>query len=494
MKRGPPGSGFPASFFRGSSARGATDEIEVALDDATVKDMTDLYYHWPSIIISRNALLAMVLPGPFYFSVPKLGIYNNDEMRLLIDTYWMPWVRNVLDGCRIYGVCPYYFIKRGSHMVPKVPDFTQGYITVVYNTKTRETSYKWYDTFQSNPMRDAAKDIRWVLTEFAPLANGTLRSVCSVLLPSYRSLMKLRQARDVVSTQRAHPPHIIEIVPDPKAGQDNDLAYMRADYGKAAGISQQRLEESRQAETRQKAAAVKLALRATQSANLQSATVQRTLWTDTPEATLDEMDAGFGNRVVVLRERMRYREAAKPELVGDYEKASTNFDIMAAAIMDSNVEFFTPTGGSQARAHQGQLINRFTNARIRELSKFLERFIHSAVIYAYRAQFIDVMDKAYQWRTRGKEAPEVNMLYPELDVQIHMPVSSTVGYHDLEAMRASGIITQETMTRYVAQEKNMPIEDFVTLAYPDNIPKELLPTKKIRTETSDSHNKKEDDI
>jgi hypothetical protein len=345
---------------------------------------------------------------------------------------------------------------------------------VVTNTKTREVYYKWYDNYQDNPLRDAAKDIKWAMTDFPPSADGTIRSPVACLLTDYRSLMKIRQARDVVVTQRSHPPHIIEMVPDPKAGQDQDLAYMRADYGKAAGIGQQRLEESRQAETRQRTAALKQALRATQAANLQAATVQRTVWTDTPEAVLDEMDAGFGNRVVVLRDHMRYRESAKPDVVADYEKASQAFDVMAAALMDSNLEFFTPMGGTQARAHQGQLINRFTNARIREQSQFLQRHIHAAIIYAYRPQFLEVMDKAFQWRTRGKDADQVTMLYPELDVKVHMPTSSTVSIDELEQLRAAGMVTQETMTRYIAQDKNMPIDDFVALKWPDNVPKELV--------------------
>lgn len=468
---GPPGSGFPASFFRagGSAGNGSGDEVEAPLDRAAVKDLLEIYNR-PAIRAARNALLSMVLPGPFYFSIPKLGVYNNEEMRQLIDLYWMPWARQLWDGCRLFGVCPYFFVKRGDHMIPQVPDFTLGTMAVLTNTKTREVSYKWYDTQQ----QDAAKDIRWAVTEFAPTADGTIRSACACLLPDYRSLVKIRHAQDVVVTQRAHPPHIIEMVPDPKAGQDQDLMYMRADYGKAAGIGQQRLEEARQAETRQRTAALKQALRATQAANLQAATVQRTVWTDTPEAVLDEMDAGFGNRVVVLKEHLRYKESTKPDLVADYEKAAKAFDALAAALMDSNVEFFTPSGGSNARAHQGQLITRFTNARIREQSQFLERHIHAAIIYAYRTQFRDVMEKAFTWRTRNKDADEVIMLYPELDVRIHMPSSSTVSYEELQAMRVDGLVTQETMTRYLAQDKNMPVEDFVTLKYPDNVPEEML--------------------
>lgn len=478
MKRaragGPPGSGFPASFFQGANGRGAGDEIEVPLDDAAVQDLIELYNEWPTIRVSRNTLLSLVLPGPFYFSIPKLGIINNEEMRLLIDTYWMRFARTMWDVCRILGVCPYYYVKRGTHQVPVVPDLTLGKVVVVTNTKTRDVSYRWYDTYQDNPMRDAASDIKWVVTEHAPMANGIIISALATLLPSYRSLIKIRQARDVVVTQRARPPHIIEMIPDPKAGQDQDLVYMRSEYGKAAGIGQQRLEEARQAEIRHKTSALKQALKATQAANLQAATAQRTLWTDTPEAVLDEMDAGFGNRVVVLRDHMRYREAVKPDIVAEYEKAAKEFDIMAAAVMDSNVEFFTPSGGSQARTHQGQMIDRFTNSRIREQSQFFQRHIHAAIIFAYRAQFREIMDKAYQWRTKGRDASESLMLYPELDVKVHMPTSSTVSLDELERLRASGMVTQETMTRYMAQAKNMPVEDFVTLKWPDNVPHELI--------------------
>lgn len=117
MKRGPPNSGFPSSFFRGPNPR-AGDDMETLLDRATVKDLLDIYNR-PAVRASRNALLSMVLPGPFYFSIPKLGVYNNEEMRQLINLYWMPWARALWDGLRLFGVCPYYFVKRGDHLIPK---------------------------------------------------------------------------------------------------------------------------------------------------------------------------------------------------------------------------------------------------------------------------------------------------------------------------------------------------------------------------------------
>lgn len=471
-----PGAGFPFSLLANSgTGTGATDDVETPLDANAVHDVLQMWNEVPSIKVSYRTLLSMVLPGPFSWSIPALHVDQSPDMEPLIMAYWMPWAREAWGCAKKLGVVPYYFVNKGGHKVPMVCDLTQGYITVTVNTKTRARRFNWYDTFQDNPMRDAATDIFWIVTEDAPSGDGTLRSALASLLPTYRSLLKLRHAQDVVSTQRAHPTHIIERRPDPKAGQDDNLMYMSAEYGKAAGIGKDRLEEARQAETRLRAAQLKAALRETQQRNLQQSTVKQVLWTDTPASMLDEMDAGFSNRVVVLHPNCAYKEGAKPEMIGDYLKTAKEFDVMAAAVMDSNIEFFTPSGGFNVRAHQGQLIDRFTNGRVRDQSMFFKSIIHAALVIAYKPQFRQIMDAAYRWRlSRGEDASQIVALHPELDVEVHMPTSSVVSLEELMTMRDQGLIKQDTMARYEAQAKNMPMEDFVSLKWPDNVPEERL--------------------
>lgn len=486
MKRGrTPRSGFPFSFLRGNAvgAGGAGgDEIEVILDAATVHDIWDLFNTCPVIRVACKTLLAMVMPGPFTFSIPKLGVESSEEMERIIEAYWMKWIRAIWFGCVMWGVCPWFLVWRGNHQVPEVPDFTLGNIAVVTNVKTRQRRFKWYDSYADatigqGPMAEAAKDMYWVVTEDAPASDGTIRSACACLLSQWRSLQILQKARDVVATQRARPTHLLIARPDPKKGQDNNLMFMSAEYGAAAGIGQQRLEENRQAQLRQNAARLKQALRDTQARNMAASSVKPTLWTDTPQSMLDEMDNGFGNRSVPINEGWDYREAAKPDMVADVEKVAHEFNILAAAVMDSNVEFFTPTGGVQARAHQGAMIDRFTNGRLREKSQFFKSIIQAALVVAYRPQFREVMDKANAWRAsrfKGMDVTELGVLHPELDVQVNMPKSTITSWEELTAMRDAGIITQKTMTEYQAQAKNMPTEDFVTMAWPDNIPQERL--------------------
>jgi hypothetical protein len=187
------------------------------------------------------------------------------------------------------------------------------------------------------------------------------------------------------------------------------------------------------------------------------------------------MNAGFDNRVVVLRKDFAYREATRPDLVADYAKAMHDFDIMAAAVVDSNIEFFTPSGGVNARAHQGQMIDRFTHVRIREHTHWLERVTRVALVRAYYDQFRQTMDSArtYRLSRRRDRDEDIPILYPEFHVELKMPSTSVVGFQELEQMRLAGLITQETMARYQAQAKNMPMEDMVTLQWPDNMPREV---------------------
>lgn len=470
-----PGAGFPFNVLRRAGRSAATDEVETPLDPLTIKDILGMTTDVPAIRVSLSNVVAEVLPGPFSFHIPALGIESGEDMRHILENHHEPFAINVWLCCKQIGVAPFFMLNKGGHRIPVLCDLTQGYVAVCVNTKTRKTSYKWYDAYQDTPMADSAKDIYWFVTRDAPAGDGTIRSAMASLLPTYRSLLKMRQAQDIVNTQRPRPVHIVEMRPDPRAGQDDNLIHMASEYGRAAGISKERLDESREAEKRMRASQLKAALRETQQRNLQQSTAQPTLYTDTPAALLDEMNAGFTDRVVVLRERATYREAAKPDMVGDYIKASKEFDVMAAAVMDSNVEFFTPTGGSNARAHQGEMIDRFTNGRIRQVARFFQRVLQCALVIAYKTQFQQVMNGAYQWRlAKGEDASQIVVLHPELDVEVRMPKSSVLNIPQMQVMRDQGLIEQKTMAEYIAQAANMPIEDLATLEWPDNVPRERL--------------------
>lgn len=447
---------------------------ESSLDTDAIRDIQDMMRSCPAIALARKSFLAKTIGEPFTFSIPAIGLVSNKDMDRLIQAYWMPWLRQVYDWTQMLGIVPYYFVKlKGTeHHVPVIPEMDLGYITVTVNNN-HELEYKWY--WSHGTHTEQATNMLWIITEGKPTRSGALRSPLASLLPTYSSLMKLKRAQDIAVTQRARPVHIMEHVNNSNKNKDDDLTHLVADFGaKAAGISKARREASIQQNIRVKTAELYKQLQAVHNANTMRSTLQPTTWTETPADTLEEMDAGFGNRVVVMREDFKYAQSTKPDVVVDYYKAEMQFNTMAAAVMGFAMERLTPVGNARSQNSEGAA--DFENDRIREQSTFFQSVLRSALVIAYRNQFKQVMDDARSWRISklGGDPNQVAFLFPELDVQIDMSSASVTTYDELKQMHMDGLITKETMGMHLFKNKNLPPEQMTTLAWPDKVPKEML--------------------
>lgn len=451
---------------------GISNSAEVPLDENAMRDIRDMYRDYPAFKIARTSFLAMTIPDPFTFSIPKLGISSSKDMEGIIRARWMPWLRTVYDWCRKYGFCPYYMKNPNSdHPIPVTPDFEKGYTTVQVD-EHHETIFRWYWNHGSTTQLE--KNMLWILTEDQPTCDGAVCSRLATLLPEYRSLCKLLKNRNIAATQLARPVHLIEVSGDPRTAPDDNLAGLTADFGKAAGIGKARRELAHTRQIERSHALLRKQMRQTQDNNNASAKVRPTMWTDTPDTLLEEQNAGFDNNVVVLRPGFAYRQASAPAVVGDYEKAADHFNVQASAMMDFSLEMLMPTGSS--RAQNAESAARFENDRIKDQNMFFTSVLQQALVVAYRKQFQEIMDDNARWRlSRLHGDPSmIPLLFPELDVVVNMGTNSVQSDEELRQMRTDGIITQETMGRRMFKSKGLPDDERVALEWPDNVPKEML--------------------
>jgi hypothetical protein len=473
-----------AGNTRGGSAAAGGGVNEIQINTETLKDLLDMLRTRPIFDVASRSFLSMVLGEAFTFSIPAIGLISNKEMEKVIQAFWMPWLRQVYLTCKLLGICPYYFEKTvdGMHNIPIVPDLDMGYITVSV-TEAHKINYKFYWSHGIQPEEET--NMLWILTENKPTMAGELRSPLVALLPNYRSLCKLQRAQDIAATQSAKPVHVMEYTPSSRTATDDNLAHLPADFGGAAGITRARRDAIREHEIRTRTNNLYRSMREANAQNLQQSTTQATLWTDSPMDVMEEMDAGFANRVIALREGYKYTQSAKPTLVGDYYAAEASFNIIAAAVMDFALELLQATSSSRAQNVEGAA--RFENDRVKEQTNFFITVLKSALVIAYREQFTQVMEDARNWRiTRLKGDPgNVAYLYPELDVEIDLSSSTVISYDELRAMLYDGLITQDTFGHHALKSKNMPMEQYAGKDWPDNVPRERL----IKPETDNADKK-----
>lgn len=452
---------------RGTSSVGGSTIAETPLNAYELRAVRCMYDEYPTLKTSNTSFMARMITAPFTIEIPALGFKNNSDMDAMIASRWMPWVHKMRVYCLLYGICPVYMEKVGEHQVPVTPDMEMGYITVSIS-REHKLVYKWY--WCHGTSTECASDMMWVMTEHTPAADGTLRSPCKTLLTEYRMLRKLAKNHTVAATQRSRPVHLIETTASMRAPPNDNLTTLQATFSKAAGIGKARREMAEEAEYDMRRLRMMQSL-GSMGANGQRA-ARKTLWTDTDQEVLDEMDNGFSDRVIVMRPDTVYKTAAMPELVGDYQAAAARFDIMAAAVMDFSMQLLIPTGVSRTQNSESSMM--FMNDRIRRQNSFFTSILQSLVVIAYRKQFAEIMDHARQWRLSRLQGDPMHVqeLFPELDVIVKLSSSAIVGDEDARSMRMDGIMTQDDMGRQIYDNHNLGHEKRVNLKRPDNIPEE----------------------
>ncbi len=463
---------------------GVAASAELELDPPTVRDINELFYEWPMCTMARDNSLAMAAPDTFTFEIPVLQVRSNEAMDVVIRARWMPWLRVLDDWINQFGICPVRFEMYGEHAVPVTPDLEMGYITV-QASKSHKPVYKYYYSHGS-VANELAKDMLWVLSDHPPTIDGCIRSPLRSLLGSYRSLCKLGKNRDIVATQRARVVHLIEATGDQRSAFNDNLTGLTATYAKAAGVGKERREAARETEMIQQQQRLLASINRAGSNASKGGRV--TLWTDAHEDVLEEMDAGFTDRVIPIRQGHTYKSATMPELVGDYDAAAARFDMQVAALMGFSLELLAPTGA--ARSQNTDAAIRFVNDRARQKNAFFISVLKPLLLLAYKKQFKDVLDHATNWRNMrlNGDPTRVMELMPDVDVIVSMPMTSMVTDEQAYVMRDAGIITQDVMGRHVFRNHGLSDADRVNLQWPDNVPRERLvkpqqepATKKAKT-------------
>lgn len=439
------------------------------LDADAVRDLRDMYEGMPIFSIARRTFLSMVL-GPFTFSIPRLGLVSNDSMQRIIETFWLPWCRDVYDWIKMFGICPWYVRMQGDHPVPVVPGIDLGYISVRVNQQRRDVEFLWTWTLDTRTsfgnVTSGGPKMYWITSQDRPDRNGTICSQLASLLPHYRTILVARNAQNTVVKRLEDPVHVIEHRIGPRSQQDDNLSHFTADFGEAAGIGQQRREAEREMRTRENIHALQQQMHRQSVHNREQSTQQPETWSTTPEQMMHEMDSGFPNRTIVLRPDFYYREAAKPSIGVDYLKLEAQFNLYAAAVMDMALELLTATGTARSQNIMGA--ERFARDRIKDASRFFSTIIHDALIIAYQKQFLATMEEASSFSMARRRNPEAGHLaanfmdlHPELDVTVEMTSALVTSDDELRKLCSDGFLTAETLGRYLFANHNIPLTDMV---------------------------------
>lgn len=441
--------------FSHGAASSIANVDEVELDPNAVRDVLRMHREEISISTARDSYLAMTVPGPFSWTVPKINLKMEKDMERVIGKFWVPWQKKVYEMVRMFGICPYIFEKRKTLPYPFVPDPELYTIKVAVDKKRHKVTYNlyWRDTLDGKGVSEPAKNVYWIITDRAPNRYGQLQSPLAAMLPRYRTMLILRNALQITAEQNSKISHLLEYHPKGgSAGDVNDgLTQLSANFGeKAAGLSKARQELARAQQLETRVDHQREMAQWVHQQNLQTGSARQTrlMWTDTPQQRLERLDNGF-DRMVPLMPDFKYVSPSRPQVVAELERYQNAFDVDAAAAMGYAYELIRPSGA--ARAQNSVAAIRFITERAKEGVAFFTQITQSALIIAYEEFFKERFDEYHRNKSRmekGGDQDEIVSLHPELDVEVHMSSAPNMTYADLRQMVQDGIMTMEDFANH----------------------------------------------
>lgn len=452
------------------------DEYGVPIQEDVYKDLADMVISMAVCFYADEQSCSLVLGEPFSYSIPKLGLKSSDDVKMHLAQFWMPELFKLMRWVRLFGICPICWKQVGDNLVPMVPDFCQGLPWVKEDEKTHEKRFYWFwNNTETTKMREPERNILWVRTRHEPDADGKIRSPARTLLDEFRTLRHMRRAHDRVIQRRAFPLHLLQHEPRSITAQNDNLSHYNAPFGNVAGVAQARRDQKRAEQT---------------NTTLQNV-FRRMMWqkekfqgdsmplfyTDMPDEMVWQMKSGFPEHCIPITEGYKYVQPAKEEAIGDYFKAEESFNKKAAAVFDFAPELIFPSGSSHTQSFQGA--QQFQMDRTKQLVSFLLPVIRNMLIYAYRegiAEFFDAANK--QLGDGSDEVMEMNLLYPELDIEVTLTSKTLVDPDEVRGYVYDGIVDKQDYQDYVYSVKNLPMEKKRIHDWPDHIPKELFVKEK----------------
>ena len=439
--------------------------MSVRLDRESEADIWEIFHRISYIGIAKDAFLSMVLKCPVKARLKSFSLVQSDELAHLLKTHWLTWKRNMYVWLKMFGVCPWYFVKVRNtiHRYPVVPPFGSGHITTRLNKKHfQEFEWHW-----SNG--DLEKKMHFEVRRYPPTIYGQFTTPLISLLDDYRSLKIARESLEIAWVNQARPQHILEYKPNIKFHGENDALIRFGDW------EQHRYAEATDAtNTYSKVHAVRVKnaqqrVKDAITANQMLMSNTRYMKTDTASQQFELENGNILKKIVPLPADFTYKSAAIPNVQARMQDLSNAIDAKAASIMDFPVQMMS---GSAKTTAQSQNNLRNVNERVKDWLGFFEERTKNALMLVYGSIIEREMANLNEFIEHG----QLFMAHKELVVEMECTPVTT--YDDLRKYVTDGI---------------MNVEDFARHAFSLNaIPESQITIKEDAMEPQEKKRKKDD--
>jgi hypothetical protein len=466
-----------------SSIQEAFNERELNVDQMNA--IREVYTTIPRIRVARDAFVSMVFhcPPQIVLKSMRETMVTTRELDMLIETYWMPWMADMYDWLKMFGVCPWYFgkLRNTIHSIPIVPPYGSGIIKT-YMDKKRRQRFKWFWVRDYNDLDTESDPTMYFEVDGRPPSlNGYILSTVATLLPDFRTAKLVRENSEKAWQQQAHQQHIFEMHPPKNMPGDENLATLESFGERIAGqvIRDKESMANLKVNVRMDYLADHLLKSTMKNKGMESKYGQGFyLPTDTKRDAYGLQTASIIQKGTPLPPDYVYKPVPSPNVTANYLAILERLDSMATSVMDVPPHWFE---GTNTRTVVGaQSAFRFVNERVKYWIGFFERVTKKAFLVSYGVVIQNELENRVRQISYAALTPERLLgIYADEEVEVHMPCTPIAGPADIRQLYLDGMMDKETAAAHLFTILGVPIQD-VSIVEPPILPD----SKPIKTQPS----------
>jgi hypothetical protein len=199
-------------------------ESRAIITAAKILSLRSTYFNNAFVYICRNLIHSKIFENGLCMSTNK-ECKNNPLTQHMMDMYWVPFAKSIVDSILCVGLVPFRYKKVDSSYVPYVPEAGTYEIHIV----TDKEGFVRYEFFSNDKPIDINKPTpnAFVLSGFGynPERNGQLNSTISCLYPIIRFNSDLHDFAIMAEKLRSNPPIIMQKKQEAATEQEEGLHY-----------------------------------------------------------------------------------------------------------------------------------------------------------------------------------------------------------------------------------------------------------------------------
>jgi hypothetical protein len=441
---------------------------EFCLNGDEMRDVWEAFHKIPYIMAARDAFIAMVLQAP-----PVLQMADGGEMaaelRILLELYWVDWLRDCYDWEKQFGIIPWKLESIGvtGHRIPVCPKYNNGRISTVRSANGKQ-KYRWYP-LTNGMSNEHDKSMNFETFGHAPTVDGQLTSPMASMLHEWRTLKVVRQSHEIAAHQQARIQHVFEYHPPRNNVGDDNLLGLEEFGDTIAGniIGQQERLQHHKIHIRRDDLinAVRQATANNRNYKPKFAAASRPiLYSESYGDRWERENESLLERAIPLNPDYAYKAVPAPRVMLDLEQVAKHVYQVGAALMDYPLSAIEGSGSTKTTANLESNM-RHINERVKSWTRFFERLVKKVFLLAYgKVLFGDEF--------KGS-AKNVLALYADTRVTVTLQCSPFTPYDAIRQFHMDGLMGKEDMAHHAFANAGLSQDEINVTEYPDKFPKEL---------------------